>query len=235
MPYRIVLLLLASLTLAACKVMPMPDNTPHVLAELGQTVTAGYLTPIDVVGEDLTVTFSSVLSDGRCPARMSCTATLPVDISLQVRTGADSTFLTFSVYTGSDGAVAVGPPNATPVQEYAGYTIALEQVWPYPTVDGPPADDDYTVTLRVTKSKHGGPVGQAPGSVPATLGEPVTLGTSQTAVVNPAGIKVAVAGVTDHRCPPMTICEEPPIVVVDLEVLVNGLTTRTPAPAPWAG
>ena len=236
MPHFFFFLLFALLMISEGGSRDIAATPPQAGATPGEAVTLARSTPVEITGENIAVTFEEVLTDGRCPAQMldgsdrpvmmQCTASLPVEIAIGVRRGDTVEHLTLSAHTDTEGNVTPGASGASPSQLSGAHIIALEQVLPYPMVDTPRNDDAYTVTLRVTRSAAAGPVTQAPASIPATLGEPVTLHISQTAIVNPGGVKVTVASITDQRCPAMTICDAIPIVVVDLHVQVNDQTSR---------
>ena len=237
MPYYFVFLLFALLMLSGSGNGETSALPPQSSAELGEAVTIGQSAPVAITGENMSVTFEAVLADGRCPAQllegsdqpvmMQCTASLPVEVAVSVRRGDTVEHLTLSAHTDTAGNVTSGVAGTVPSQRSGDHIITLEQVLPYPMVDAPRADDSYAITLRVTHGAATEPVTQGPTSIPAQLGEPVTLGISQTAIVNPAGVKITVAGVTDNRCPTLSICAAIAIVVVDLDVLVDGATTRT--------
>jgi hypothetical protein len=235
MPHYFVLLLLALLTLfsgssEAATISPPPQST-----ELGESVVLRRNAPV-AIDENVVVAFEEILTDGRCPAQllegsdrpvmMQCTASLPVEVVISVRRGDTVERLTFRVDTDTLGNVTADVAGTNPVQRSGAHLITLEQVLPYPMVDRVRDDSAATVTLRVTRAEGQGPVTAAPASIPARLGEPTTLAIGQTAVFQPGGMKAAVAGITDDRCPASTPCNEIAIVVVDLDVQVDAKTTR---------
>ena len=237
MPYYFVFLLFALLTLSGSGIGETSVTPARNSAELGEAVTISQDAPVTIAGENMNIMFEAVLADGRCPAQMlegsdqpvmmQCTASLPVEVAVSVQRGDTVEHLTLSAHTDTAGNVTAGVAGTAPSQRSGDHIITLEQVLPYPMVNTPRADDSYAITLRVTRGAATEPVTQGPTSIPAQLGEPVTLGINQTAIVNPAGVKITVAGVTDNRCPALSICAAVAIVVADLDVLVDGVTTRT--------
>ncbi len=235
MPHHFVVLLLALLTVfsgsSGMAITPSPQHN----IELGESVMLQRNVPA-VIDESMVITFEEILTDGRCPAQllegsdrpvmMQCTVSLPVEVAIAVRRGDTVERLTFRVDTDTLGNVTADVAGTTPVQRSGGYIIAVEQVLPYPMVDDERDDTAFTVTARVTRAEGEGPVTPAPASIPARLGEPTTLAISQTAVFQPSGVKVAVAGITDDRCPRSTPCNEIAIVVVELDVTMDAETTR---------
>ncbi|MCW5845105.1 MAG: hypothetical protein KIT77_27875 [Caldilinea sp.] len=215
-------LFLVMLLLAACSALPISVNYPAMRVELGQAFTVRRGIPVEIVGEDLVVTFDKVLSDGRCPVHMSCTAMLPVEVAVRLRGGDEPLMTTLSAHTTDGGDVIAQAPGVTPVYRFGPYTVALERVVPYPDADSKLLSTPYQVTLRVTRDRtiEVSPDTQAP--VPARLGEPVTLAIGQRAIFAPAAFQVSVAQVEDNRCPKMVICELPTIVIVELNAQLDG-------------
>jgi hypothetical protein len=160
------------------------------------------------------------------PIMMQCTVSLPVEVRVDVRRGDTVERFTFRADTDTLGNVLTDVAGTTPVQRSGEHIIAVERVRPYPLVDASLSDDDYMVTLRVTRNAAHEPVTPGLTSIPAHLDEPVTLAISQTAVFQPAGVAVTVAGVADDRCPALSICKPAPIVVVDLDVSQGGAAHR---------
>ncbi|MCO5214075.1 MAG: hypothetical protein M9936_30615 [Caldilinea sp.] len=215
-------LFLVMLLLAACSALPISVNYPAMRVELGQAFTVRRGIPVEIVGEDLVVTFDKVLSDGRCPVHMSCTAMLPVEVAVRLRGGDEPLMTTLSAHTTDGGDVIAQAPGVVPVYRFGPYTVALERVVPYPDADSKLLSTPYQVTLRVTRDRtiEVSPDTQAP--VPARLGEPVTLAIGQRAIFAPAAFQVSVAQVEDNRCPKMVICELPTIVIVELNAQLDG-------------
>jgi hypothetical protein len=236
MPHFFVLLLLALLTLfsgsSEVATIPSPTHRP----ELGQSFVLRRNVPIEIDGENIVIVFEEILADGRCPAQllegsdrpvmMQCTISLPVEVAVGVRQGDTVERLTFRVDTDTLGNVTADVAETTPVQRAGAHIIALEQVAPYPLVDRARDDNAAAITLRVTRAEGQGPVTAAPASIPAQLGEPTTLALGQSAVFPRDGVKVAVADITDDRCPASTPCNEIAIVVVELDVTLEAETTR---------
>ena len=223
MPLRALSLFLATLFLTACSAVPIPVNLPAMQAELGEPFTVHRGIPVEIVGEDLVVTVEKVLSDGRCPVHMSCTATLSVEVGVRVRSGdGEPAAVTLSAHTTDDGNVIPQAPGVSPTYRFGPYAIALERVLPYPDADSKFASKPYQITLSVTRDRTVEVSTDTQQPVLARLGEPVTLAIGQRAVFTPAPFKVAVARVEDNRCPKMVICELPTIVIVELNAQLDG-------------
>lgn len=219
MLHRTFLLLLAVFGFSACQALPIPADHPFVQVELGEAATLRRGMSVEVMGEDLVVTFDELPSDGRCPEHMSCTATLPVEVVVRVRSGDGSPGIaTLSAHTTTDGAVIAQAPGVTPTYRFGPYTIALERVLPYPDVDYKFVHTPYQVTLRVTRDRTVEIATDTQTPVLGRLGEPVTLALGQRALFAPAALQATVAGVDDKRCPQATICATPTIVIVNLNV-----------------
>lgn len=223
MPLRALSLLLATVFLAACSAVPIPINLPGTQAELGEAFTVRRGIPVEIVGENLVITVEKVLSDGRCPVHMNCTATLPVEVAVRVRSGhGEPAAVALSAHTTSAGDVISQAPGVSPTYRFGPYTIVLERVLPYPADDSKITSKAYDITLRVTRDRTVEVSTDARPPVMADLGEPVTLAIGQRATFAPAPVQVAVAHVEDNRCPKMVICELPTIVIVELNAQLDG-------------
>lgn len=145
-------------------VTPVAEPTPSGT----QTVTPATVVPGPAVGEDfslkygetavikdvdLQVTFDEVVRDSRCPADVQCvwSGIVDVRVTAQLPLQPAQPFVLGGT-TDSQGNVlgpvveASGPTSAW----YAGYTIALKQVTPYPMHANEPIPfEDYAVTLVV--------------------------------------------------------------------------------------
>lgn len=223
MSLRLLSLCLAMLILAACSAVPIPVNHRAMQAELGEPFTVRRGIPVEIAGEDLVVTVENVLADGRCPVHMSCTATLPVEVAVRVRSGdGEPAAVTLSAHTTDDGNVIPQAPGVSPTYRFGPYAITLERVLPYPDADSKFTSKPYQITLSVTRDRTVEVSTDTQQPVLARLGEPVTLAIGQRAIFAPAPFQVAVAHVEDNRCPTMVICELPTIVIVELNAQLDG-------------
>lgn len=98
-----------------------------------------------VKGENLSVKFTSVVEDSRCPKGEQCIRQGSAKIRLEVTRGEDKP-VTLELYT------APGAQEAT-LQEYTLTLIALN---PYPMTSKQPDAADYQAMLVVDKNRAGG-------------------------------------------------------------------------------
>ena len=131
---RAVVLLLCVLVLTSCDrdspVSPSPINQELTLAP-GQTV--------NVQGADLSVKFTGVTGDSRCPADALCITGGSATVRLEVSAG-----------SGTRRDVAFETGNLQPVTT-ASVTMELLQLAPYPFSTGPIQPQDYRATIRVKR------------------------------------------------------------------------------------
>ena len=131
-----ILSLAALLAAAACATAPRGTAVPAQLdapfqLPRGQTAAVG--------GEPLTVTFTSVASDSRCPANVQCirAGEAKVHLELHARGQAEE-----DVILSTEG----GQPRYATYGRYDVHLVALE---PQPRTDAP--RPRYVATLRVTR------------------------------------------------------------------------------------
>ncbi len=106
---------------------------------LDQPFTLGYAEHRSVDRDTLTLTFTAVIEDSRCPTGVQCVQAGQASIALQASAdGSASQELTLTVPT---------PDTAT----YAGYSIQLLSLDPYPVADQPTETEKYEATLVVSK------------------------------------------------------------------------------------
>ncbi len=97
---------------------------------------------------DLTVRFSAVTSDSRCPKDVQCF--WAGDAAVEVVLTRDEESATVSVHTHGDEPY----PRETNAM---GYTLRLEGLEPYPTSKGKIAPEDYVATLQLTTGASASP------------------------------------------------------------------------------
>lgn len=88
---------------------------------------------------DVSVSFTKVVSDSRCPLDVDCVwaGMAEVEVSVEIE-GASHTILLATA--GENNRIALG-----------GYLFSLGEVSPYPTLQNPIAQKDYRITLTVTR------------------------------------------------------------------------------------
>ena len=103
-------------------------------------------------GTDLTVTFSSVLSDDRCPIEIECAASGPVTVSLSIqRAGEIPSNVTLETFTDQEGRAPGSQfEGIENFAEIGDHVIWLVGVVPYPRNLSGIKASDYQVTLLVT-------------------------------------------------------------------------------------
>ena len=132
--------LVAVALLAGCS----SDDMTNSQGSLDQPFKVGYGQHVTLLREDLTLSFTQLNGDGRCPAGWECLvvgqATITVALSKEAFP-AETRMLTLG------GSV----PGAN-VATYLDYTITLVKLDPYPVNDGPRNPNAYVATLVVTKT-----------------------------------------------------------------------------------
>lgn len=91
--------------------------------------------------EELTLIFSNVTEDSRCPSDVQCV-------------WAGRVVVEFTVKIGNAGGTIKMTPNPRYPQKtgFGGYRIVLFEVYPYPSVETPIQIGEYTVTVAVEKT-----------------------------------------------------------------------------------
>lgn len=207
------LLCCVTMLLTGCQlvVTPAPGVVPAAIDEpftlhLGETAR--------LPDAQLDVTFVSVPNDGRCPTHITCSATLPVDVLVQVQdTGfSTSSQIHLSAHTGDDGNVIPDAPGVVPTARYGSVLITLRSVTPYPDSRKPTAPADYAVTLLVTPLAEPSPAVTPTVSLTAVvsgpaLGQDFLLKLGETAEIEDIGLQLAFDEVVkDSRCPADVTC-----------------------------
>ena len=101
---------------------------------------------------DLTVTFSSVLSDDRCPIEVECAANGPVTVSLSIHRAGDNPPInvTLETFTNQEGrALAEEFEGVEPSADIGEYLIRVVSVVPYPRNLSGIKASDYQATFVV--------------------------------------------------------------------------------------
>ena len=132
---------------AACQTAsPMIETRPNTEFTLSRDQSARIKTT------DITVTFSSVLSDDRCPIEVECAASGPVTVSLSIHRSGDDlpVNVTLETFTDQEGRA--------PAEEFEGidstadigdYWIRVVGVLPYPRNLSGIKASDYQATFIV--------------------------------------------------------------------------------------
>jgi hypothetical protein len=116
-----------------------------VVPDLSEDIVFGYGQTVFVESEDLTITFSDVLSDSRCPEDAVCFWPGQAEIELEFRKP-DSM---------QDVAILMIQPGRIPIEEpelyecSLGYKVYLLCLDPYPTVDRRIPEEEYVAWIRV--------------------------------------------------------------------------------------
>lgn len=88
---------------------------------------------------DVSVSFTRIISDSRCPSDAECVWAGMVEVEVEVKTGNETRVLVLA--SASDNtALSVG-----------GYLITLGEVTPYPSLQNPIEAGDYRITLTVIR------------------------------------------------------------------------------------
>lgn len=150
-PYTVTLLATALPATAA----PPPDGAPTAAPpRLGRPFTIPFGQTATLAEIGLKITFEEVARDSRCPADVLCAWSGIVDVRIKaVMPPQPAQRLLLGGATNNRGVV-LGPiveasgPDAV---RYAGYSISLEQVTPYPAhAHQPDPPEAYAITLVVT-------------------------------------------------------------------------------------
>ena len=126
---KLLMLCVCLVTFIACAKTPQPENFPQTV-EL-QPHASQKLT------NDLTIRFTAVLEDSRCPTGVQCAWEGNAEIMLEL-SGGD--LETVHLNTG---------PQFPRTEIYNGYTITLQELKPYPTEGMSIGENDYTAVLSI--------------------------------------------------------------------------------------
>ncbi|MBI2407782.1 MAG: hypothetical protein HYV19_05745 [Gemmatimonadetes bacterium] len=126
-----------SLLLALCLTACGTDTTGLAL---GENIDVRLGTSIQMPGDTLSVKFTDVTADSRCPTGVQC-----------VWAGEATTL--FTVNAGDPVTLTLGADAAKARVITHGYQVTLVGLKPYPTSSGPIAKADYVATIQVTSAK----------------------------------------------------------------------------------
>jgi hypothetical protein len=135
-------LLAVAVALAACQSQQAAAAPPEY--NLNEVFALGGGQQASIRGENLSLRFTDVLEDSRCPTAVDCVWTGQARIAVEVQP------------QGSAPTVTEFNTNAAPGQRLqttrvGAYTIELQSLAPYPETTEPIAFEDYRATLLVTK------------------------------------------------------------------------------------
>jgi hypothetical protein len=175
---------------------PAPSPEPAGGAELGKPVPMRLNQTVSFASEELTVTFVRVVSDSRCPARVSCVWSGQLTVELGVsRRGHTVAALP---------VVSNEPERYKDRPLFESYHLTLSRVSPAQEVEitsnggrpKPIRPEDYVIDLLVTRVEGG--ILDAAG---AALDHPVLIPFGQTAVFPSEGLALQFSAlVADTRC-----------------------------------
>ena len=129
--------LLALVPLLLVFVTGWPSNQ----ADLGESFTLAIGESIGISGEDMTIKFVEVTSDSRCPEGAQCIVAGEARIKLTI------------TYEGQDSTVTLVQSGGTTnpaTDTFEGYSLTFN-LKPYPQVDEEISDDEYMLTMTVSK------------------------------------------------------------------------------------
>lgn len=112
------------------KTDPFELGTPFLLAPGQQS---------NCLDCEVSVSFTKVVSDSRCPSDVDCVWAGIAEVELSVETEGESHVILLAT-VGENNSIVVG-----------GYLFSLGAVDPYPTSQNPIAQSDYRITLTVTR------------------------------------------------------------------------------------
>ena len=118
---------------------PTEGRTQEAFLNQEFRVTVGQ--EIEIREEQLTVGFTSLLNDSRCPADVTCVWEGDAEILIQVRQ-ANAEMAEFKLHTNQ---------RFTQAGKYRRYVIQLVALNPYPRTDREKQPSDHIATLRVQK------------------------------------------------------------------------------------
>ena len=131
--------LVAVALLAGCS----SDDMPNSGGSLDQPFQVGYGEQVTIPQEDLTLGFTQVDEDSRCPADLVCIQAGKAKITITaMKEGFPTEVLSLTLGGTSGGNVAT----------YLDYSIRLTKLMPYPLSNHYPVPDEYVATFVVTKT-----------------------------------------------------------------------------------
>ena len=132
------------LTLGTGCAAPPPAN-PAPRATLGKPVTLAIGQSVMLNDALVTIAFTGVSEDSRCPTKVNCVWTGRATVDLRVQANGEP--------AQNIALSTIHSPEKTNVTTVGGYRIEMTDVQPYPeTPDNPISPDRYRVTLVVTQA-----------------------------------------------------------------------------------
>ena len=129
--------LIAGLTLGAC---PVPQAN---LTTLDQDTKLRHGHVVAIPTEHLTLAFTALKEESRCPASVTCVSAGQAKITVTV----------IKEYLAGEVRTLTIPGNdGSNTANYLNYTITLKALDPYPATPGKPVPEAYEATLVVSKT-----------------------------------------------------------------------------------
>ncbi len=123
------------------------DNPLTATASLNNDFKIKYGESIYIPGENLTIVFSNVVADSRCPEGAMCEWQGTAEIKLYIRQGNDSKIDTVQTNL-PQSVVSIGEANNS-------YLFEVKDLTPYPKVNGKINKQDYVLTLNISHFTYG--------------------------------------------------------------------------------
>lgn len=124
----------------ACSSVTDPTLTPDFAAGIGEPIQLHVGEAVEVAG-GLTIGFSAVVSDSRCPTSVTCVWAGDGAVQLTVRYGDIVTVDTLHTLLSPKGT------------QHQNIGIQLSDLAPYPKVPGTISEGDYVITLMTTATE----------------------------------------------------------------------------------
>jgi hypothetical protein len=134
---------------------PAIVTTAPLAASLGNRVSLRVGQTATFATEGLTVRFTAVSNDSRCPKSpgIACATSGSASITVEAAQGQGPNALYFTIPGLTDDTTRLGnlPSSYLIVNDFAGYRIQLVSLEPQPTFPATPGPKDYVASLLVTK------------------------------------------------------------------------------------
>jgi hypothetical protein len=134
---------------------PAIVTTAPIAASLGNRVGLRVGQTATFATDGLTLRFTAVSNDSRCPKGpgIACATSGSASITVEAAQGEGSTALFFTIPGLTDDTTRLGnlPSSYLIVNDFAGYRIQLVSLEPQPTFPATPGPKDYVASLLVTK------------------------------------------------------------------------------------
>jgi hypothetical protein len=135
-------LALALITVLAVALGGCSDSGSN-LGALDKPLRVAYQDQVTLPAQDLTIVFTALDEDSRCPVPATCAAAGQATMSIALSMP-DSPI--------EPRTLTLGPAPGSKVAGYQGFTITLVKLVPYPSVGHQPLPSDYVATLVVSRS-----------------------------------------------------------------------------------